>query len=144
MGSPSGYAPGASIASTVVYAVGHPVLAFGPGAVLSHVSAAALYGIRASSASRVDVTVPTRGGRRAPGAKAADRRNEYLRLLDVTAVNAVVERNQGRRGARLLKAAKGPLELTESELEDRFLALVERHGLPRPRVGAAPAGARSG
>jgi hypothetical protein len=57
-----------------VYAVGHTrlsqegrwlaaVLALGDGAVLSHVSAAALWGIRHSSSSNVHVTVPTSGGR---------------------------------------------------------------------------------
>jgi very-short-patch-repair endonuclease len=58
-----------------VYAVGHPaltregrwlaaVLACGPPAVLSHRSAGALWGIRPSAAAAIDVTVPTRGGRR--------------------------------------------------------------------------------
>ena len=58
-----------------VYAVGHTrlsqegrwlaaVLALGDGAVLSHVSAAALWGIRHSSSANVHVTVPTAGGRR--------------------------------------------------------------------------------
>ena len=57
-----------------VYAVGHTrisqegrwlaaVLALGEGAVLSHVSAAALWGIRHSSSAYVHVTVPTAGGR---------------------------------------------------------------------------------
>jgi len=57
-----------------VYAVGHTrisqagrwlaaVLAFGKGAVLSHVSAAALWGIRHSSSVDVHVTVPTAAGR---------------------------------------------------------------------------------
>ena len=68
---------------------------------------------------------------------------EYLRLLDMSALVAAVHRNPGRRGARLLNAAKGPLELTESALEDRFMALVERHGLPRPKVGATVAGHRA-
>jgi Transcriptional regulator, AbiEi antitoxin/Protein of unknown function (DUF559) len=57
-----------------VYAVGHEqlrgdgyrlaaVLACGPGAVLSHASAAALWSIRASAATIIDVTVPSRAGR---------------------------------------------------------------------------------
>ena len=57
-----------------VFAVGHArisqegrwlaaVLALGDGAVLSHVSAAALWGIRHSSSAYVHVTVPTPGGR---------------------------------------------------------------------------------
>jgi hypothetical protein len=58
-----------------VYAAGHTVLtarghwlaavfACGPGAVLSHASAAALWGLRPSAAVIVDVTVPGTGGRR--------------------------------------------------------------------------------
>jgi very-short-patch-repair endonuclease len=58
-----------------VYAVGHvslraeaywiaAVLAAGPGAVLSHASAAALWALRPSASALVDVTVPTRSGRR--------------------------------------------------------------------------------
>jgi hypothetical protein len=60
-----------------VYAVGHPivsvhgrwmaaVLACGPGAALSHVAAAALWEIRRSDATLIDVTVP-RTGRAQPG-----------------------------------------------------------------------------
>jgi very-short-patch-repair endonuclease len=57
-----------------VYAVGHPiltvngrrmaaVLAARPGAVLSHASAAALWEIRFTSATRIDVTIRSDGGR---------------------------------------------------------------------------------
>ncbi len=60
-----------------VYAVGHDrltlegrwmaaVLACGPLAVLSHVSAARLWAIRMVDAARVDVTTPKRTGRSAP------------------------------------------------------------------------------
>jgi predicted transcriptional regulator of viral defense system/very-short-patch-repair endonuclease len=58
-----------------VYAVGHPLLSLrgrwmaatltcGSGAVLSHAAAAALWELRATSATTIDVTVPTAGGRR--------------------------------------------------------------------------------
>lgn len=58
-----------------IYAVGHPlltaegrlmaaVLACGDGAVLSHRSAASLLALRPSATARVDVTVPSRGGRK--------------------------------------------------------------------------------
>lgn len=58
-----------------VYAVGHPlltryghfmaaVLSCGPGAVLSHGSAALLWALPWRESPRVEVTVPTRGGRR--------------------------------------------------------------------------------
>lgn len=61
-----------------VYAVGHrkltasgrwmaAVLACGPGAVLSHQTAAALWNIRPSSSPALHVTVPTLAGRRRPG-----------------------------------------------------------------------------
>jgi AbiEi antitoxin C-terminal domain/Protein of unknown function (DUF559) len=57
-----------------VYALGHPkltrhgrflaaVFACGPGAALSHESAAVLWGIRQPRGPRIDVTVPTPGGR---------------------------------------------------------------------------------
>jgi hypothetical protein len=58
-----------------VFALGHTrltregrwlaaVLALGEGAVLSHISAAALWGIRHSASTRIHVTVPTNAGRR--------------------------------------------------------------------------------
>lgn len=61
-----------------VYAVGHSrltlrghwmaaVLAYGPTAVLSHRSAAALHGIRQDSRPKTDITVPGRSARRRPG-----------------------------------------------------------------------------
>lgn len=61
-----------------VYAVGHSAmtkegrwmaaaLACGPAAVLSHRSAAALWGLRPSAATRIDVTVPGRSRRGRPG-----------------------------------------------------------------------------
>ena len=59
---------------------------------------------------------------------------DYQRLLDMTALIAAVESNPGRRGAKLLRAAQSPAEMTKSELEQRFLAIVDRHGLPRPKV----------
>ena len=76
-----------------VFAVGHTrlsregrwmaaVLALGEGAVLSHVSAAALWGIRHTSSAYVHVTVPTAGGRqRRPG--LAVHRSPTLRPADV-------------------------------------------------------------
>jgi predicted transcriptional regulator of viral defense system len=61
-----------------VFAVGHPllaveghwmaaVLACGRGALLSHRSAAALWGLRPDNRGRIDVTSPTNAGRRRPG-----------------------------------------------------------------------------
>jgi very-short-patch-repair endonuclease len=65
---------------------------------------------------------------------------EYLRLLDMTSLIAAVQNNPGRRGAKLLGAAQGPPERTQSELERRFLDIVARHRLPRPRVNSRIAG----
>jgi very-short-patch-repair endonuclease/predicted transcriptional regulator of viral defense system len=77
-----------------VYAVGHPiltangrrmaaVLAAGPGAVLSHASAAALWEIRPSAAARIDVSVRTSGGRaKRPGLRI--HRAPKLRTEEIT------------------------------------------------------------
>jgi very-short-patch-repair endonuclease/predicted transcriptional regulator of viral defense system len=82
-----------------VYAVGHPVLtvngrrmaavlAAGPGAVLSHASAAALWGIRPTSATRIDVTVRSTAGRaRRPGLRI--HRTPTLRDDEVTEHQAI-------------------------------------------------------
>ena len=77
-----------------VYAVGHPVLtvngrrmaavlAAGPGAVLSYASAAALWEIRPTSATRIDVSVRSAGGRgRRPGLRI--HRTPTLQANEVT------------------------------------------------------------
>ena len=63
-----------------VYAVGHPLLsvegrrwaavrACGPGAVLSHASAADAWGLRRSASAVIDVSVPDRSGRRHSGVR---------------------------------------------------------------------------
>lgn len=81
-----------------VYAVGHSlltregrwmaaVLACGPEAVLSHRSAAALWGLRQDGRSRVDVTAPGRRGRMPIGIEA--HRHGSLRADDRTSVNGI-------------------------------------------------------
>jgi len=81
-----------------VYAVGHPllsanghrmaaVLACGPDAVLSHRSAAALWGIRRDSRNRIDVTAPGRRGRSPLGIDA--HRHGSLRAQDRTEVEGI-------------------------------------------------------
>ena len=169
-----------------VFAVGHrelrrqghwlaAVLACGPGAVLSHASAGALWDIRGSASAYVDITVPSRAGRvkrnglrvhrsgrlspdevivheRMPVTtvartlldladvlppqtlKRAVNEAEYLRILDMTSLIAVVQNNPGRRDGKLLRAAEGPAELTRSHLEQRFIEILSRHNVPRPRV----------
>jgi very-short-patch-repair endonuclease len=158
-----------------VYAVGHvalswrgtylaAVLACGPGAALSHRSAADLWGLRRSSA-RAEVTVP-RGsvGPRDLGlhhsrmldpddvteldgirvttaartlldlaacvtarelAAAVDR-SERLEVFDLGAVEGVLARARGRRGAAALREAivAWQPQQTRSVLEDRFEVLL--------------------
>jgi len=167
-----------------VYAVGHAqlrpegrwlaaVLAAGPGAALSHRSAAALHGIRESTGA-IDVTtirrVAVRGvlvhrttalGARdvttrcgvpvttlartlldLAGILTAEQLQKLVRetdragRLDARTVHA---RIGGRRdlGARALRAelaehARLATSFTLSELEDRFLALLDAHDLPLP------------
>ena len=170
-----------------MYAVGHrnlrreahwyaAVRACGPGAALSHWSAAGLWELRAAGgAALVDVTVPSRNGRRRRRGIRIHRASrlpreetlvrdgipvtsvartlldladvlsrqqleravtqaEFRGRFDLRAINAVVASNPGRRGALLLAAAGAPPALTEPGLEDRFMAFVLRHGLPRLRV----------
>lgn len=81
-----------------VYAVGHPllaqegrwmaaVLACGPQAVLSHRSAAALWGLRRDTRSRTDVTAPGRRGRMPAGIDA--HRHGSLEAQDRTTVRGI-------------------------------------------------------
>jgi hypothetical protein len=63
---------------------------------------------------------------------------EVLRLLDVRAVEAALDRARGRKGTHHLRAAiaqpsAGP---TRRELEYRFLALCRRHGIEVPALNA--------
>ena len=51
---------------------------------------------------------------------------EYTNQFDLMAINAVVENNPGRSGARLMAAVGAAGDRTRSELEDRFLDLLER------------------
>jgi hypothetical protein len=171
-----------------VYAVGHgrltknghwmaAVLAYGPNAVLSHRSAAALHGVRSDNRPAIDITLPSRSVRSRPGIaahrsarleaqdvtsidaipcttvhrtlldladvvparalKKAIDQAEVLRVFDLRAIEEVLARASGRRGAAVLKQVlaeyDGPT-LTDSELEELFLALCEEAGLPRPAV----------
>jgi very-short-patch-repair endonuclease len=172
-----------------VYAFGHrelraegrllaAVLACGPGAVLSHRSAADRWGILPTARAGIDVTVATRGGRtRRRGidlhcvrrldasdvtavegipittaartlidlcAVVPDRKLErafeqshVLELIAPGAIEDAFERTLGRKTAalrRLLAAETSWTTLTRSELEEAFLALCRRGGLPDPEV----------
>jgi len=63
------------------------VLACGPGAVLSHRSAAVLHELRDWGYTRIEVTVPGRSGRRHEGVKV--HRSTTLTTADVTVVNNI-------------------------------------------------------
>jgi very-short-patch-repair endonuclease len=145
------------------------VLACGPNAVLSHRTAADAWGLLRTQARSIDITVtslaqfettttpngiatttpartlldlaevvPRRGVER-----AADQA-EALRLFDLDDVERVLQAHAHRHGAarlrRLLAAYAIGERFTRSELEERFLALCERHGIPDPRVNARVAG----
>ena len=60
---------------------------------------------------------------------------EYTRQFDLNAINAVVQHNPGRSGAKLLEAAGARRHRTRSKLELRFLGLLERNGIEEPESG---------
>ena len=67
---------------------------------------------------------------------------EILRLLDLHSLTGLMERHRGRRGIARLRLVLAELALTgtrvtRSELEDRFLAFLDRAGLPKPETNAS-------
>jgi very-short-patch-repair endonuclease len=152
-----------------VYAVGHArltfegrcmaaVLALGERAVVSHRSAAALWGMLNPHSGPIEVTVAGNGGRRnRRGIKvhrsstfsadfrivrngiAVTKAKRTLRDLH-RSVSADTYRSAVRRALdrRLITSddLRDEDELTRSKLERRMLALCRRHRLPRPEVNA--------
>jgi very-short-patch-repair endonuclease len=152
-----------------VYAVGHTRLSFearclaaalalGPGAVVSHRSAAALWRMIPATAGSIDLTLPVDAGRRRRAgirvhrsatlsAGLTTRRDgvpvtrpaRTLRDLHRT-VPQPVFRRAVRRALDLRLISDGDLDgepdLTRSELERLFLNLCRRHRLPQPEVNA--------
>ena len=161
------------------------VLACGSGTVLSHRSAAWLWGVlpRPGPAAPVDVTVPNRARTRRPGIRArrsadlpardttrlegvpvttpartlrdlslvvgardldrAAARFERRGLIGSTEMRALPARHRGRPGAGLLRAALScgdGMALTRSAAEERFLEIVRRGRLPRPRTNVVVQG----
>jgi very-short-patch-repair endonuclease len=130
------------------------VLACGDGAVLSHMSAAALWGLLRPVDGPVDVSTSARSGRaRRVGIRL--HRSTTLRTgcvtkrlgIPVTTPARTIEDLQGevpphlvRRATRQAELAKyrlGPRikgDRTRSDLERDFLALCRRYGLPAPEV----------
>ena len=95
---------------------------------------------------RIPVTIVARtlldlasGSRRRTIERAVEE-SERRRLFDLAAIETVLERHPRRPGAPLLRAVIAGYRdrhvLTREELERRFMALCEEHGLPRPEVNA--------
>ena len=154
------------------------VLAAGPGAVLSHRDAAALWGILPSNRRLIEVSVP--GKRRAregleirvaslppdetttldgipvttvartlldlaavettPRLQRALNEAERLRLADRTPLTELFARHPNAKGVATLRRLTPDDTVTRSELERRFLAFCDRHGLPKPRMNTTIAG----
>ncbi len=144
------------------------VLAAGDHALLSHRSAAILWGIHRSDAAKIDVTVPRACGFRstrtiavhrprlapapmthagvrvtAPGrtlqdlATAVPRRTLEKAAEMAEALRLDVELDPDHPGAARLHEVLDEHDLshtTRSPLEDDFLELCDRHGIPRPLV----------
>jgi hypothetical protein len=75
---------------------------------------------------------------RADQLRRALARAEELNLLDLGAIEAVIDRNRGHRGAKRLRRALSiyePPAFTRSEFERRFVEHLVRSGLPRPATG---------
>ena len=70
---------------------------------------------------------------------------EVGQLWDELPVERVVARHSGRRGIATLRSimySTKPEGRTRNELEERFVRLVDDHGLPRPRINAPLAAPR--
>ena len=148
-----------------VYAVGHPalsregrwlaaVLAYGAGAVLSHLSAGALWRIVSRPGEHIDVTVPRRGGRKTRRGIRLHRsitlppsHRMLLNAIPVTRLARTLEDLRRVLPAKQFAAALREAEYlglpvgerfardgTRSELERLFLGLCVRHRLPPPAV----------
>lgn len=64
---------------------------------------------------------------------------EVKELRDRVSLPQLLERYPGRRGAvnlRALLAFKQPAGITQNDLEERFVAFLDAHDLPRPRLNA--------
>ena len=83
------------------------------------------------------------GSAREDQARRAFEEAERQRLLDLRAVEELLQRSSGRRGQRLLRAVIAesvPTGFTRSDLERALLDLCEQAGLPRPATNIWLAG----
>jgi very-short-patch-repair endonuclease len=64
---------------------------------------------------------------------------EARELTDRVSLPLLLERYPGRRGSKSLRTlleARTPVGITRNDFEEAFVALVDRFGLPRPRMNA--------
>jgi hypothetical protein len=117
------------------------VLACGPGAVLSHRSAARLWRLIPPRAEPVDVAAPNRQVRR-EGIEAHRcqlRDGEWLTrdAIPVTSpFRTIFDLAAVVKMRRALLESRAPGGITRNEFEEAFVALVDRFGLQRPRKNA--------
>jgi very-short-patch-repair endonuclease len=64
---------------------------------------------------------------------------EVRRLRSRVSLPQLLSRHPGRRGAttvRAILASRAPVGITQNEFEELFVAFLDEHGLPRPRLNA--------
>jgi hypothetical protein len=130
------------------------VLACGDGAVLSHMSAAALWGLLRPVDGSVDVSTSARSGRAQREKIRLHRSTTLMRgsiterlRIPVTTPARTIEDLQGKAPPHLVRRAIRQAEMakyrlgpgvkgdgTRSDLERDFLRLCQRHGIPAPEV----------
>jgi hypothetical protein len=85
--------------------------------------------------SNPQIRAAAAGGRDGPARHSRhDAEAEYTNQFDLTAINAAVQNNPGRASAKLMAAIGASGDLTRSELEGRFLDLIDRHGVEPPQT----------
>ncbi|HMJ03946.1 MAG TPA: DUF559 domain-containing protein [Conexibacter sp.] len=106
-------------------------------AVLDDADVAVVDGVPVTSVARTLVDLA--GVVPKDGLRKALNEAEHLRLFDLRAIEAALQRTRARNGpghaamrAALAELRTATVSLTRSELEDRFLALLDAHRLPRP------------
>lgn len=130
------------------------MLACGAGAVLSHGSAAALWGLLKPATGPTDVSVPTRSGRgRRSGirihrcASLSPKQATWRQRIPVTTPTRTIQDLEAALPSWLARRARRQAEVsglrldpevvgdrTRSDLESDFLRLCRHHGIPTPEV----------
>ncbi len=129
------------------------VLACGPGAVVSHRSAAVHWELLRGRRGPVEILTPSSNGRKRRAGIRLHRSSTLQpsettsragvpvttparTIADLTKSAPAWEVRRATRQAEFLKLPLGELETdgSRSDLETDFLALLRRHGLPRPEV----------